>query len=191
MSLFRCISFCFFPVGFRFRSVCCALARYVQRSVISGGGKSRRLKSTSVGISAIKRQTIFSRSKNKTNICGKIQLTATDQSGPDTTSTNERIWIFNRLRPLRSWHGKYQQRRGLRFSHQSPSMDKEASPSGRTMTTTINLKSKGTAARVSKIPKPAREAYIKGMEAMKANDSKKLRSYSNRRWTLIRIFALH
>ena len=90
-----------------------------------------------------------------------------------TTSTNEDgTFIFNRLRP-----GHYtvivDGGKDFDSATESVAIDQEASPGGRTMTVTINLKLKGTAAAYSKIPKPAREAYTKGMEAMKANDSKK------------------
>ena len=135
-----------------------------------GVGSSRGLPSADGGINTIKGTIFFPDAKSDKHI--KVRLTSTD-SLDQTTSTNEDgIFIFNRL-PAGHFTIMVDGGNEYDTATEPVSIDREASAGGRIMNVPINLRTKGTAAAYARIPKPAREAYTKGMEAVKANDAKK------------------
>jgi Flp pilus assembly protein TadD len=133
-------------------------------------GSTRGLPSASGGNNTIQGTLFFPYAKTDKHI--KVRLTSTD-SFDQTTSTNEDgTFIFNRL-PAGHYTVIVDGGNEFDTATESVSIDREASAGGRIQNISINLKTKGTAAAYSKIPKPARENYTKGMEAVKAGDSKK------------------
>ena len=135
-----------------------------------GVGSTRGLPSSRGGSNTIQGRLYFPDSKSDKHL--KVRLTSTDSLDQSTSTDEDGTFIFNRLP---AGHYTLMVEGGNEFDSvtESVSIDQEANEGGRIQNVTISLKTKGTAAAYSKIPKPAREAYTKGMEAVKAGDSKK------------------
>lgn len=135
-----------------------------------GVGSSRGLPSSSDGINVIQGRVFFPDSKADKHI--KVRLASTDMLDQTTSTNEDGTFIFNGLRP-----GHYAVTvdggKDYDSATERVAIDQEASVGGRIQNITITLKAKGTAAAYAKVPKPAREAYTKGMEAAAANDFKK------------------
>lgn len=135
-----------------------------------GVGSNRGLPSATGGTNTIQGRLFFPDATADKHI--KVRLTSNDMYDQTTSTNEDGTFIFNRLP---AGHYTLMVDGGSEYdtATESISIDKEASVGGRIMNVTINLKPKGTATAYSKIPKPAREAYKKGMEAVKAGDTKK------------------
>lgn len=136
-----------------------------------GVGSSRGLPTTSEGNNTIKGRVFFpTDTKEGTRI--KVRLTSNDMVDQATSTDEDGTFTFNRL-PAGHYTLIVEGGKDYDAYSEAVSIDQEASVGGRIQNIAINLRPKGTAAAISKIPKPARELYTKGMEAATKGDSKK------------------
>ena len=102
----------------------------------------------------------------------RVTLKSADAPDQSTSTDQDGAFVFNRIRG-----GQYTVvvEGGPDFDDatERASIDRESSVGERIINLAINLRPKGTADALSKIPKPARDLYAKGMEAAQKNDSKK------------------
>jgi Tfp pilus assembly protein PilF len=135
-----------------------------------GVGSSRGLPSTgSGGSSSIKGRVFFPVTPDTPRI--RVRLSSSDLMNESTVTDEDGIFIFNRIP---AGHYTVIVEGGDQFdtATEQVDIDREASPGGRNMNITINLKLKGTASALGKVPKPARELYTKGTEAASKGDPK-------------------
>ena len=136
-----------------------------------GVGSTRGLPSSSGGSNIIKGRVYFPVEPPEGRRV-KVTLSSTDLLNQSAVTDEDGSFIFNRLP---AGHYTLTVDAGKEFAQavESVNIDREASPGGRNMNVSINLKLKGAAEAFAKIPKPARELYSKGMEAAAKGDSKK------------------
>lgn len=140
-----------------------------------GVGSTRGLPSTgSGGSSIIKGRVFFPVTTESKRV--RVRLTSSDLVNESTVADEDGIFIFNRIP---AGHYIVTVEGGDQFDNaiEQVDIDREASPGGRNMNLTINLKLKGTAAALGKVPKPARDLYNKGMDAASKNDNKGAAEY--------------
>ena len=133
-------------------------------------GSTRGLPSTgSGGSSIIKGRVFFPVTPASPRV--RVRLTSSDMINESTVADEDGVFIFNRIP---AGHYTVTVEGGDQFDNatEQVDIDREASPGGRNMNVTINLKLKGTGAALGKVPKPARELYTKGTEAASKGDSK-------------------
>ncbi len=159
----------------------CALA-FAQ----GGVGSSRGLPSTSDGSNIIKGRVFFPGDSKEKRV--KVRLTSADLVDQSTSTDEDGSFVFNRL-PAGHYTVMVEGSKDYDPYSEALSIDREASVGGRTMTVTINLRPKGTAAAVSKIPKAARDLYVKGQESAAKGDSKTAVEHFNGAVTIYPEFA--
>jgi len=137
----------------------------------SGVGSTRGLPSSSSGSNIIKGRVYFPGAPQEGRRV-KVILASTDLLEQSTVTDEDGSFFFNRLP---AGHYRVIVDAGKEFDQATEpvNIDREASLGGRNMQITISLKLKGTAEAFAKIPKQARELYVKGMEAAAKGDSKK------------------
>jgi Tfp pilus assembly protein PilF len=136
-----------------------------------GVGSSRGLPDANDGIHTIKGRVYFPvEAKGDKHL--RVILRSADTTDQSTVTDEDGSFAFNRVR---SGNYTVTVEGGKEFDEavERATIEKEASVGGRIINLTINLRSKGTAAAISKIPKAARELYSKGTEAAAKGDSKK------------------
>jgi tetratricopeptide (TPR) repeat protein len=136
-----------------------------------GVGSNRGLPSSGSGNNVIQGRVYFP-SEPKEGKRIKVRLTSHDMMDQATSTDEDGSFIFN---GLPAGHYTIAVEGGKEFDAYSEpvSIDREASTGGRIMNLTINLRPKGTAAALNKIPKAARDLYAKGQESAAKGDSKK------------------
>lgn len=136
-----------------------------------GVGSSRGLPSASGGSNIIQGRVFFP-SDPKEGKRVKVRLTSTDLMDQTTSTDEDGLFLFN---GLSAGHYTITVDGGKEYdtATESVQIDREASPGSRNFNVTVNLRAKGTAAVVSKIPKAARDLYTKGTESATKGDSKK------------------
>lgn len=136
-----------------------------------GVGSTRGLPGTSDGINVIKGHVMFPIEPQGGKRV-RVRITSSDLVDQTTSTDDDGIFEFNRLP---AGHFTITVDGGKEFDQavESVSIDREASVGGRNMNVVIYLKAKGTADAFARIPKEAREAYTKGMDAASKGDSKK------------------
>lgn len=102
----------------------------------------------------------------------KVTLRSPEAPEQSTSTDQDGAFVFNRIRG-----GQYTVTvlgaPDFDDATERASIDREGSVGERIVNLAINLRPKGTADALSKIPKAARDLYGKGMEAAAKNDSKK------------------
>ena len=136
-----------------------------------GVGSTRGLPDTNDGIHTIKGRIYFP-TEPKEGKRLRVVLRSADTTDQTTQTDEDGNFAFNRIRS-----GNYtvtvEGGREYDDYSEAASIDRAASVGGRIINLAINLRPKGTAAAISKIPKAARELYAKGQEAAAKGDSKK------------------
>ncbi len=142
-----------------------------------GVGSTRGLPSTgSGGSSIIKGRVFFPITPESPRV--RVRLTSSDMMNESTVADEDGVFIFNRIP---AGHYTITVEGGDQFDNatEQVDIDREASPGGRNMNVTINLKLKGSAAALGKVPKPARELYTKGTDAASKGDNKGAAEFFN------------
>jgi len=142
-----------------------------------GVGSTRGLPSTGSGGSSIIRGRVFF-PVTPASPRVRVRLTSSDMVNENTVTDEDGVFIFNQLP---AGHYTVTVEGGDQFDNASEQVDidREASPGGRNMNVTFNLKLKGTAAALAKVPKPARDLYIKGTEAASKGQNKEAAEFFN------------
>jgi tetratricopeptide (TPR) repeat protein len=140
-------------------------------AVFAQGVGSTRGLSSGDGINSIQGHVYFP-VKPDAGTRVKVMLSSTDMMNQSTVTDEDGTFRFN---GLLAGHYTITIDGGKEFDQavEPVSIDREASPGGRNLQVVINLKLKGTADAFNKIPKAARDFYVKGMEAAGKGDSKK------------------
>ena len=97
----------------------------------------------------------------------RVRLSSSDMVNESTVTDQDGVFIFNRIP---AGHYAVTVEGGDQFDTATEQV--EASPGGRDINVTINLKLKGTASALGKVPKAARELYTKGTDAAGKGDNK-------------------
>lgn len=132
-----------------------------------GVGSNRGLPAAGGGSNIIQGRVLFP-SAPKEGKRLKVRLTGTESITQTTSTDDDGLFFFN---GLSSGHYSVTIDGGNEYDTAVEQVDIDRATGN--FNVTIMLKPKGTAAAASKIPKPAREAYKKGIEAVKAGDTKK------------------
>lgn len=162
------------PVRYVFLIVLCAIASFASAAVVfgqgGGVGSTRGLPSSSGGTNIIEGRIVFPIEPKSRRV--RVRLTSTDLLDQSTVANEDGTFLFNRLP---AGHYTVMVDAGGDFDPASEpvNIDRETNIGGRNMRVAINLKVRGTAAALAAIPKPARESYIKGMEAAAKGENKK------------------
>ena len=133
-------------------------------------GSTRGLPSTgSGGSSVIRGRVLFPVTPSSPRV--RVRLSSSDMVNESTVTDEDGVFIFNQIP---AGHYTVTVDGGDQFdtATEQVDIDREASPGGRNMNVTINLKLKGTASALGKVPKPARELYTKGTDAANKGDNK-------------------
>ena len=140
-------------------------------------GSTRGLPSTGSGGSSIIRGRVFFPVTPESPRL-RVRLTSSDMVNESAVTDEDGIFIFNRIP---AGHYTVTVEGGDQFDSatEQVDIDREASPGGRNMNVTINLKLKGTASALGKVPKPARELYTKGTDAASKGDNKGAAEFFN------------
>jgi tetratricopeptide (TPR) repeat protein len=101
----------------------------------------------------------------------RVRLSSPDLVNESTVTDEDGVFIFNQI-PAGHYLVTVEGSDQFDTATEQVDIDREASPGGRNMNITINLKLKGTASALSKVPKPARELYTKGTDAANKGDNK-------------------
>jgi Tfp pilus assembly protein PilF len=137
-----------------------------------GVGSSRGLSSSSSGSNIIQGRVYFP-TEPKEGKRVKVRLTSTDLMDQTTSTNEDGTFVFNGL-PSGNYTVVVEGGKEFDPATESVMMSREVSTAGgRTMNLNINLRPKGAAAAINKIPKAARELYAKGLESANKGDSKK------------------
>ncbi|HEV7842640.1 MAG TPA: tetratricopeptide repeat protein [Pyrinomonadaceae bacterium] len=136
-----------------------------------GVGSSRGLPSSTGGNNII-RGRVFFPSETRDGKRIKVRLTSTDFVDQTVSTDEDGAFVFNGL-PNGHYTVIVDGGKDFDTATESVSIDREASPGARNLSVSITLRPKGTAAAFNKIPKGARELYVKGTEAAAKGDSKK------------------
>lgn len=152
-----------------------------------GVGSSRGLPGTSDGINTIKGHLYFP-TEPQGGKHFKVKITSTDFLDQSTISDEDGVFEFNRL-PAGNFTITVEGGKEFDTAVEPVSIYRETSSGGQNMNIIITLKPKGTADAFAKIPKDARDAYSKGMEAASKNDSKKAAEELNKAVTIYPQFA--
>lgn len=135
-----------------------------------GVGSTRGLPtSASGGNNIVRGRLLFPTKPNSPRV--KIRLSSDEIANESTVTDDDGSFIFNGL-PAGHYTIVVEATDQFDQAVESVSIDREASPGGRNMNVTINLKLKGTASALGKVPKPARELYTKGTDAANKGDNK-------------------
>ena len=133
-----------------------------------GVGSTRGLPSTgSGGSSIIKGRVSFPVTPASPRV--RVRLTSSDMVNESTVTDEDGIFIFNRIP---AGHYTVIVEGGDQFDNATEQVDIDREAGGRNMNVTINLKLKGSAAALGRVPKPARELYTKGTDAASKGDNK-------------------
>ena len=136
-----------------------------------GVGSTRGLPETNDGIHTIKGRVFFP-DKPKEGTRLRVTLRSADTTDQTVSTDEDGVFAFNRLR---SGNYTVTVEGGKEYDNvtETAAIDRAASSGGRIINLAINLRLKGTAEAISKIPRAARDLYAKGMEAAGKGDSKK------------------
>jgi Tfp pilus assembly protein PilF len=152
-----------------------------------GVGSSRGLATTSDGSNTIQGHVYLPSESKERRF--KVRLTSNDLYDQATSTDEDGAFIFNRI-PAGHYTVMVDGGNEFDSATETVSIDREASTGGRIMNVSINLRPKGTAAAINKIPKAARDLYAKGADAASKGDSKKAVENFNGAVALYPEFAL-
>lgn len=150
-----------------------ALLLFYSASALAQGGvgSTRGLPGAGDGMHTIKGRVYFPAEPGNQRRF-KVTLRSPDSPEQSTSTDQDGAFVFNRIRG-----GQYtvtvNGAPDFDDATERASIDREAAVGERIVNLAITLRPKGTAEALSKIPKAARDLYVKGMEAAGKNDSKK------------------
>lgn len=157
-----------------FGTLVCALVSFAAATVVCGQGggvgSTRGLPSAGGGSNIIQGRVIFPIEPASRRV--KVRLSSTDLLNQSAVTNDDGTFLFNRL-PAGHYTVSVDAGNDFDPASEQVEIDRETSVAARTMSVAITLKLKGTAAALAAIPKPAREAYTKGMEAAGKGEHKK------------------